>query len=425
MSSKYLRVFVVAGALSLLAAACSGDDGDSADPPETTVRAEASPATTAAGATTTTAAPATTTTTTAAPATTTITTAAPTTAAAPATTLPSGPPYRAELPSGPFLLNDRTAQKLTLDQTLRFVVSVGSTGDDGSGPAMGAGFTAGTAESSERHSARIEARVVGPDLAAPAAQAQQIDDLVVSGDLDCLVVEVAEAAAANSGVLATAIDKAVNSGVPVFTVSGDSADSRRFAFYGLDALGAGARAGEAVGRWAVDGRILLRQAGVLTGDATSERSQRLMEGFITGITAELPDLEFVNGPDTVESFGLDPVEVYDEAGEWILAHPNVDIVFFTDEGMEPASRFIADRALYGDVSLAGFHMSEKVPNYIREGVVVAAMLPGLANQAAAAAEACGDFLLAGAYNTGHVAVDPVVVTEDNVEDRDWAQPENR
>ena len=423
MNSKYLRVFVVAGALSLFAAACTGDDGDSADPPETTVRAEASPATSAVepeDAPATTAAGATTTT--AAPATTTITTAAPT----PATTLPSGPPYRAELPSGPFLLNDRTAQKLALDETLSFVLSVGSTGDDGSGLAMGAGFAAGAAESSERHSARIEARVVGPDEAGAAAQAQQIDDLIVQGGLDCLVVEAAEAAAADSGGgLATVIDRAVNSGVPVFTVGGDSADSRRFAFYGLDALGAGARAGEAVGRWAVDGRILLRKAGVLTGDATSERSQRLMEGFIAGITAELPDLEFVNGPDTVESFGFDPVEVYDEAGEWILAHPDVDVVFFTDEGMEPASRFIADRALYGDVSLAGFHMSEKVPNYIREGVVVAAMLPGLAGQAAAAAEACGDFLLAGAYHTGHVAVDPVVVTEDNVEDRDWAQPENR
>ena len=416
MKSEHIRVFVVASALSLVGAACGGDDGDSAAPPETTVSAEASSTTLAAG-------PAEATATTAVPAPS--TTAPPTTTEASATTLPPGPPYRAELPSGPFLLNSRTAQKLALDQTLRFVLSVGSAAGDGSAPAMGAGFTAGAAESSERHSARLEASVVGPDHAAPAVQAQQIDDLIVSGGLDCLVVEVAEAAEADSGVLATAIDKAVNSGVPVFTVSGDSADSRRFAFYGLDALGAGARAGEAVGRWAVDGRILLRQAGVLTGDATSERSQRLMEGFIAGITAELPDLEFVNGPDTVESFGFDPVEVYDEAGEWILAHPDVDVVFFTDEGMEPASRFIADRALYGDVSLAGFWMSEKVPNYIREGVVVAAVLPGLANQAAAAAEACGDFLLVGAYNTGHVAVDPVVVTEDNVEDRDWAQPENR
>ena len=414
MNSKHMRIFVVAGALFLLAAACGGDDGDSADPPEATVSAEASSATSAAGpaeAPETTAARATTTTT--------------TTAAAPATTLPSGPPYRAELPSGPFLLNDRTAQKLTLDQTLSFVLSVGSAGDEGSGPAMGAGFAAGAAESSERHSARIEARGVGPDLASPAEQAQQIDDLIVSGGLDCLVVEVAEAAAADSGVLATVIDRAVNSGVPVFTAGGDSADSRRFAFYGLDALGAGARAGEAVGRWAVDGRILLRKAGVLTGDAQSPRSQQLMAGFVAGITAELPDLEFVNGPDTVESFGFDPIEVYDEAGEWILAHPDVDIVFFTDEGMEPASRFIADRALYGDVSLAGFWMSERVPNYIREGVVVAAMLEGLSGQAAAAAEACGDFLLTGAYHTGHVAVDPVVVTEDNVEDRDWALAENR
>ena len=409
-------------ALALLAAACSADDAPTpAAPPVTeAVQVEAPGADEPPDAEqTTTTAPETTTTTTTPPAT---STSAPATTA-PTTTLPQSPPYRAELPSGAFILADRIAQKLTLDQTLSLVVSVVDSGEEGSGPALGAGFAAGAAETSERHSAGVEASVLSAD---GADQGAQIDDLVISGTADCLAVEVpdpADAAAAQS--VATAIDRAVNSGVPVFTVNRDSDSSRRFAFYGLDPLAAGRRTGEAVGRWAVEGRILLRKAGVLAGDAQDPASRHLMEGFIAGITAQLPDIEFVNGPDAMESFGFDPVEFYDEAGEWILAHPDADIVFVADTGLEPASRFIAERALYGDVSLAGFDMSETISNYIREGVIVAAMLPGHTSQAAAAAEACGDFLLAGAYHTGAVAIDPVAVTEDNVTERDWTLPENR
>ena len=342
----------------------------------------------------------------------------------PATTVPprpQSPPYRAELPWGSFLLADRTAHKLlTLDETLSFVLSVGATSDGGSGPAMGEGWARGAEEAAARHGATIEARVVGPWGDDPDAQAAEIDELVTAGEVDCLAVE-----APAGGELARVIDRAANSGVPVFTVGGDSPGSKRFAFYGLDDRGAGVHTGRLVGRWALDGRILLRKGAVLAADAADERSRVLMEGFIDGIGEELPDLEFVNGADTAASLGADPDAAYEAAGEWIEAHPDVDIIFLPDSSLEQASSFIAARALYGEVSTAGFHMSDSVVNYVYEGVVVAAMVAGLANQAAAAADACGDFLLAGAYDTGRVAVDPTAVTEGNLEERDWTAPESR
>jgi ABC-type sugar transport system substrate-binding protein len=334
---------------------------------------------------------------------------------------PQSPPYRAELPWGSFLLADRTANKLlTLNETLNFVLSVGATSDGGSGPAMGEGWTRGAEEAAARHGAAIEARVVGPWGDDPDAQAAEIDELVVAGEVDCLAVE-----APAGDELARVIDRAANSGVPVFTVGADSPGSKRFAFYGLDHRDAGAHTGRVVGRWALDGRILLRKGAVLAADASDERSRLLMEGFIDGIGEELPDLEFVNGPDTAESLGADPDAAYLAAGEWIEAHPDVDIIFHPDPSLEDAARHIAVQALYGEVSTAGFHMSDSVVNYVYEGVVVAAMVPGLANQAASAADACGDFLLAGAYDTGRVAVDPTAVTEDNLEERDWTAPESR
>ena len=242
------------------------------------------------------------------------------------------------------------------------------------------------------------------------------------GDVDCLAVDVPETGGADAAEIERVIGRAVNAGVPVFTVRGDSPESRRFAFYGLDELAAGERAGMAVGRWSLDRRILVRRAGVLAGDADDPRSQRLMEGFVAGITAELPDVEIVNSPGSTESLSYDPVIAYERARDWITANPGVDIIFHPDLGLEAASRYIADESLYGDVSTAGFHMSEDVELYIRLGVVVAAMVVAPADQAAAAAAACGDFLLAGAYDTGPVAVDPLVVTERNLDEQDWTSP---
>ena len=300
------------------------------------------------------------------------------------------------------------------------MLSVGATSDGGSGPAMGEGWARGAEEVAARYGGAVEARVVGPWGDDPDAQAAEIDELVTAGEVDCLAVE-----AAAGGELARVIDRAANSGVPVFTVGADSPDSKRFAFYGLDDRDAGVHTGRLVGRWALDGRILLRKAAVLAADAADERSRLLMEGFVAGMGEELPDLEFVNGPDTAASLGDDPEAAYEAAGEWIEAHPDVDIIFHPDPSLEQASRYIAVQALYGEVSTAGFHLSGAVLNYVYEGVVVAAMVPGLANQAAAAADACGDFLLAGAYDTGHVAVDPTAVTEANIEERDWTAPESR
>ncbi len=398
-------------ALALAASACAGDDPEpAAESPAPTQP----PATTAPP---TTQPPATTTTTTAPPATTApppTTTAPPTTTTAPPPTttapLPQSPPYRAELPSGPFLLADRIAQKLTLDETLRVVLAVAAA-DSSSTPALSAGWLDGAEEAGDAHGAGVEAEVV-------IAEEVDLDAMVVAGEVDCLAVE-----ADDDGSLDRVIDRAVNSGVPVFTVNRDRADTSRFAFYGSDPRAAGAFAGDLAGRWALDGRILWRQAGVMTADATDLESLLLMQGFVEGVSV-YRDLEFVNGPGTAVSHGTDPGAAYEAAEQWIRDNPGVDIIFHTGAGLEAASQYIADAALYGDVFTVGFHMNERVGDLIWEGVVVAALLPGLRDQAAAAAKACGDFLLAGAYDTGHVVIDPVAVTDDNLDDRDWTDPEN-
>ena len=406
-------------ALAVTAAACSADD-DIAEPARTTLPpAEAPPDPDDA-----TAGPATT-----APTTTVAATATqpPPDDELPTVTEPvpddemfSGPSVIAELPWGNFTLAPRISAKLAGGERLNFVLSIGATGRLSTGEVLSDGWSRAGADIGSEHGADVNARVIGPNRPDAAAQIATIDELVGSGDIDCLAVE-----ASDSGAFVGIIDKAVDAGIPVFGVGGDSPDSKRFAFYGFDDFEAGRLAGATVGRWSVDSRILMRKAGVLTGDAQDPRSQARMEGFVEGLRSVHSAMEFVNGPDTAESQGFDPESVYTASEAWILGHPDVDIVFHTDEGLEMAARAVASHLLYGDVYAAGFHMSEQVADYIREGVVVAALPAGLWQQAHRAGLACGRFLLEGAHDTGFMAMDPLVATRDNVEEVDWALLENQ
>ena len=337
----------------------------------------------------------------------------------PAEAEPAGPPHVAELAWGNFELSERIAAKLAAGERLNFVVSLQATGEGGFAESFEHGWSQAAAAAAGEHGTEVDARVIGPNSADADAQAAVIESLLSTGDIDCLVVE-----AANPGLLDGAIDAAVDAGVPVFSVGGDSPDSKRFAFYGPDDLEAGRAAGSLVGQWAADGGILVRVAGVLTGDGGDQGSYDLMRGFVAGLSEIHSGVEWANGPEDVESFGFDPVAVYDETEAWVLDNIDADIVFHTDAGVESLAAVMAEHLLYGDMYAVGFHMNPRMADYIRERLVVATMVPRRAEQARLAGAACGDFLLAGIHDTGHVVVEPVAVTLDNVEDTDWSRPEN-
>ena len=407
MRMTYVRIFVAASVLALLAAGCGSDDDSALPAPsvrpleeqESPPDAEREPAEDE----TTDEAP----------------TGEEDPVDEPVKEEPDGPPHVAELAWGNFELAERIAAKLDAGDPLNFAVSLEATGAANSA-SFEHGWSVAAGEVAEHHGVEINARVIGPNSADAEAQAAAIESLIASADIDCLAVE-----AANFPLLTDVIDSAVDAGIPVFAVGGDSPDSKRFAFYGLDDYAAGQTAGSLVGQWAVDGGILVRRAGVLTGDAGDQGSFDLMRGFVAGLSEIHSGVDWVNGPADVDSFGFDPFVVHDATEAWVLDNMDVDIVFHTDEGLEAVARVIADQLLYGDMYAVGFHMSEPVTNYIRERVVVTAMAQGLAEQARRAGAACGDFLLGGTHDTGHVVIEPVAVTRDNVDEIDWALPENQ
>lgn len=338
----------------------------------------------------------------------------------PAVEAPSGPPYVAELPWGNFVLAERIAAKLEAQERLNFVISLTAVGEDGFAAQFEPGWSGAAGEVAEEYGADVHARVIGPNSADAEAQAATIESLVETGDIDCLAVE-----AAGLRLMTDAIDAAVDAGVPVVSVGGDSPDSKRFAFYGIDAYASGYATGQFVGLWAADGGILMRRGGVLTGDAGDQRSFDLMRGFVDGFSEIHSGLEWANTPNDVDSLGFEPFAVYDATEAWVLENVDADVVFHTDAGLEQLAAVMADQLLYGDMYAVGFHMSAPVADYIRERLVVTAMDERRSEQARLAGLACGDFLLGGVHTTGHVVVEPEAVTRDNVDETDWAPADNQ
>lgn len=337
----------------------------------------------------------------------------------PALTLPplSDPPHSVSLPWGNFSLATRISDRLFSGDGLRFAFS-SSDRSSARSMAFEQGWSIGIDEVETLKSAEIAARVVGPAVVDEAAQADELVALAESGNVDCVVVD-----APSTGRVADAIDEVVAAGVPVFTVGTDAPNSRRFAYYGLDGLEAGKFAGMYAGQWSLDSRILIRKAAVLAGDPSQASTSKRMEGFIEAFLEIQPHVEFVGDHESVEPAGTDAEAVYEWSAAWLEAHPDVDMVFFADDGLEAFSRAIADVYLHGDVFAIGFGMSQTIGNLIHDGVIVAALLEGHDSQAAAGARACGDFLLDGVNDVGVVSRLPGVVHEDNLTASGWEPPQ--
>jgi ribose transport system substrate-binding protein len=151
-----------------------------------------------------------------------------------------------------------------------------------------------------------------------------------------------------------------------------------------------------------------------------------MKGFVKGIKSVLPSLHFLNSPTSgIQSQGFTQATVYADAKAYLQGHPQVQVVFHTDQGVEMVAKAINDLGLKGKVVAAGYNIDPPIASYVKSGPVVVTMVQGFARQAEAGARACGDFLYGGKYKTGHVVISPQAVTKANVSKTDWTKPANQ
>jgi len=333
----------------------------------------------------------------------------------------AGPPTTVQLPSGAFTLNSSIRSKVTAKKPLNFVLSIEGTGIPIFGPAMADGWKKGTAEVAAQYGDKINEQVIGPVNTDIPTQVSQINSLLKAGQIDCLAFE-AHAPGPYVGV----VNQAMKMGIPVFSVNADSPSSHRIAFYGPDEFAGGEAAGKIVGQWAKQNHLSLTTAALMTGSVEGPWAQNRMKGFVKGITSVLPNIKFINTSTSgIQSQGFTQATVYADAKAYLEGHPQVQLVFHTDQGVEMVAKAINDLHLKGKVYTAGYNIDPPIASYVKNGTVVVTMVQGFARQAEAGAKACGSFLFAGKYQTGHVVVSPEAVTKANVASTNWNNPANQ
>ena len=320
-----------------------------------------------------------------------------------------------------FTLSGSIKSKVAKKQTLNFVLSIEGTGIPIFGPAMSDGWKKGSSEVEKQYGVKVHEQVIGPVNTNMPQQVSQISSMLKAGQIDCLAFE-AHAPGPYVGV----VKQAMKQGVPVFSVNADSPNSGRIAFFGPDEFVGGQDAGKIVGQWAKQHHMALANAALMTGSVEGPWAQNRMKGFMSGIESVLPSVKFLNSPTKgISSQGFDQPTVYSSAKAYLQGHPQVKLVFHTDQGVEMVAKAINDLHLKGKVFTAGYNIDPPIASYVKSGTVVVTMVQGFARQAESGAKACGDLLLAGKYQTGHVIVSPTAVTSTNVGTKDWNNPANQ
>lgn len=142
------------------------------------------------------------------------------------------------------------------------------------------------------------------------------------------------------------IDKAVDAGIPVITLYGESTvPSKRFLFIGQDAYAAGKQVGEYVaGKYPEGGKYGIETA--IFGVQVFEERNR---GFEDGLKSTGADWERVGIYETHDSAET----IYSQVKDMITAHPDLKCVYVSSGGNYGASKAIEEVGLSDQVISAG------------------------------------------------------------------------
>jgi ABC-type sugar transport system substrate-binding protein len=316
------------------------------------------------------------------------------------------PPNTVRFPWGTFKLSPKIQAKLAGKEPLNYVLSIEGTGIPIFGAAMKAGWDRGGKAESKTHP--ISSRVIGPVNTDVPTQVSQISSLLNSGQIDCLAFEAHE-----PGPYIDVVNKAVSQGIPVFAVNADSPDSHRFAIFHLNEMAAGIVAGKQTGLLIKKKGLKVQTAALLTGSPEGPWAQSRMKGFVKGLSSVIPGIKWENKPSNAPSTTFDAATVYSTSRSFMTGHPDVQLIFHTDQGVETVAKAINDLKLTGKVWTSGFNLSPAILSEIQKGQILVTVGQGFNKQAEAGSRACSQYLLHGKVLKGDQFLNAIPVTSAN------------
>jgi ribose transport system substrate-binding protein len=316
--------------------------------------------------------------------------------------------WDAEFDWGTFSLNPEIAQRVTDGEPLRVVLSMQGTGIPVFGRQQQIGVDRACAAAQEA-GINVDCRMVGPASTDTAAQLAEMEALLNSKQVDCLVVQTGEPKA-----FVNIVNQYVENGIPVFGENGDVADSKRFAFFALNEFEASKANAELTAAVMAEEGITPTAVAVGSGLPTGPWAIARMEGFKAGLEGAIPGVKFFNdaasGLPTGDGFTVD--ETIAAVSPFLKGNPDVNLFFHTDQGVEGVGKVIESDGYLGSRYTSGFNISAPILDSIEKGSILVTVDQGFDNQAEQSVSACIKYLTTGQLPESEFPpLEPILVTK--------------
>lgn len=216
----------------------------------------------------------------------------------------------------------------------------------------------------------VDIQVVDPDHDL-TKQTNQIRDFIQQ-QVDALIVYGVDPQA-----VVPPVEEAVNKGIPVITADLKLESDLVSTFIGTNNIEAGKIAGNFAAEYIDEHLGGEAEVGILLWESSPTQQDRA-KGFIEGVEA-LPGVEVV-----AQLPGNDRATSMSSAQSMLQSHPDLDIIFATNEGGVLGAMNAMEIAENDKVQLIGFDITQELANSIKEDKVLAtvAQLPKLMGEKA-------------------------------------------
>ncbi len=310
-------------------------------------------------------------------------------------------------PWGKFTLAPRIVAKLKSGAKINIVDNIDGTAIPIQGSEMKIGMMRGCAK--EQSVLPINCQLTGPVTTNVSAQLAQLQTLLNGNQVDCLGLQ-----SPLPDQYVNIINKYVAAGIPVFTFNNDVPNSHRFAFYALNELKAGFANGKVTAELVKSKGLHVDTIAMGSGAPSAPWAQERMAGFEQGYKSVFPNAKFFNNSKSGIPTGNDftTQEVLNSVGPFLQAHPNVNLFFSTDQGVEGVGLIIKNHNLSGKVWTSGFNVSAPILSSISAGNTLVTVDQGFDYQAEAPVTACVNYLTSGKVPSNPLQyIKPIVVTK--------------
>lgn len=311
-----------------------------------------------------------------------------------------------QFPWGTFKLAPRTIDSMKAGEPVKIVVDVMATAIPRMGTEMRAGMERGC--SKPDNGVETKCSLTGPVNTDANKQLSQLETMLHSNAVDCLVLQ-----SPLPGQFVRIIDEFVNQGIPVFTFNIDVDKSHRFAFTALDEEQAGAINGETTAKLIKEKNLKIDTVAMGSSAPDEAWARSRMVGFAEGYKKVISDAKFFNDAEHAVPTGntYSVKEALTTVTPFLTAHPDVNLFFHTDQGIEGVGDVIQNLKLQGKVYASGFNVSSAILDAIKKGVTLATIDQNYAAQTNAGTQQCVRFLTKGEVPADPINhIDPVVIT---------------